>query len=100
MSAARRQYTEEFKREAFGLVANNGRPLSQIAEARGFPAAQLRAWRHRSAGSQAGSSRRPSNRLAQKFAAERPNQVWLAGITMSQLGNAGSIWLSCSIFSQ
>jgi transposase len=32
MGASRRQYTDEFKREAVGLLASSGRPLSQIAE--------------------------------------------------------------------
>ena len=38
------------------------------------------------------------NRLAQKFVAERLNQVWLADITY-ELRKDGSIWMSCSIFS-
>jgi hypothetical protein len=36
MGASRRQYTDEFKREAVGLLASSGRPLSQIAEELGF----------------------------------------------------------------
>ena len=39
------------------------------------------------------------NRLNQNFAADRPNQVWLADITYVPTRKAGSIWLSCSIFS-
>jgi hypothetical protein len=31
MSTARRQYTDEFKREALGVLASSGRPLGQIA---------------------------------------------------------------------
>src|SRR4029077_5753465 len=31
MGTARHQYTDEFKREAVGLLASSGRPLSQIA---------------------------------------------------------------------
>lgn len=31
MGTARRQFTDEFKREAVGLLASSGRPLSQIA---------------------------------------------------------------------
>ena len=31
MGAARRQFTDEFRREAVGLLASIGRPLSQIA---------------------------------------------------------------------
>jgi transposase len=33
MGTACRQYTEEFKREAVGLLASSDRPLSQIAQA-------------------------------------------------------------------
>jgi transposase len=60
MGTVRCQYTEEFKREALGLLASSGRPLGQIASELGIPAARLRAWRNRSAGSQAGSPRRPN----------------------------------------
>jgi transposase-like protein len=38
MGALRRQYTDEFKREALGLLASGGRPLSQIAGELGIPA--------------------------------------------------------------
>ncbi len=31
MGTARRQYTDEFKREALGLLVSSDRPLSQIA---------------------------------------------------------------------
>ena len=47
MGTARRRYTDEFKREALGLLASSGRPLSQIAGELGIPAARLRAWRNR-----------------------------------------------------
>jgi transposase-like protein len=33
MGTARHQYTDEFKREAVGLLASSGRPLSQILHA-------------------------------------------------------------------
>ena len=36
MGTVRRQYTEEFKREALGLLAGSGRPLSQIASELGI----------------------------------------------------------------
>jgi transposase len=64
MGTARRQYTDEFKRESLGLLASSGRPLGQIASELGIPAARLRAWRNRSAGSQAGSPRRPNTQAA------------------------------------
>ncbi len=37
MGTAHRQYPDEFKREAVGLVASSGRPLSQIAQELGLP---------------------------------------------------------------
>ena len=63
MGASRRQYTDEFKREAVRLLASSGRPLSQIAEELGIPAARLRAWRN-TTGGQAGSPRRPNTQAA------------------------------------
>jgi transposase InsO family protein len=109
MGTARRQYTDDFKREAVGLLASSGRPLSQIAEELGIASSRLRAWRNKGDGRYAGSPRRRNtqavilhagadlaaenardsrhdlpvapNRLDQKFAAERPNQVWLADIS-------------------
>ena len=64
MRASRRQYTDEFKQEAVGLLASSGRRLSQIAQELGIPAAQLRAWRNRSGGGQAGSPRRSNTQAA------------------------------------
>ena len=64
MGASRRQYTDEFKREAVQLLASSGRPLSQIAQELGIPAAQLRAWRNTAGCGQAGSPRRPNTQAA------------------------------------
>lgn len=64
MGTARRQYPDEFKREALELLASSGRPLSQIAGELGIPPERLRAWRNRSGGSQAGSPRRPNTQAA------------------------------------
>ena len=64
MGALRRQYTDEFKREALGLLASSGRPLSQIAGELGIPAGRLRAWRNRSGWDHAGSPRRPNTQAA------------------------------------
>ena len=58
MGTARRQFTDEFKREAVGLLASSGRPLSQIAQELGIAASRLRAWRNRGDGGHAGSPRR------------------------------------------
>ena len=38
MGTLRRQYTDEFKPEAVGLLASSGRPLSQIAQELGIAA--------------------------------------------------------------
>ena len=62
MVTARRQYTEEFKREVVGLLASSDRPLSQIAQELGIAASRLRAWRNRGDGGHAGSPRRPIRR--------------------------------------
>ena len=64
MGTARRQYTDEFKREAVGLLASSGRPLRQIAEELGIAASRLRAWRNRDDGGHAGSPRRPNTQAA------------------------------------
>jgi transposase len=64
MGTARRQYTEEFKRVAVGLLASSDRPLSQIAQELGIAASRLRAWRNRGDGGHAGSPRRPNTQAA------------------------------------
>jgi transposase len=64
MGISRRHYTDDFKREAVGLLASSGRPLSKIAGELGIPAARLRAWRNTTGGGQAGSPRRPNTQAA------------------------------------
>jgi transposase-like protein len=64
MGALRRQYTDELKREAEGLLASSSLPLSQIAQELGSPTARLRAWRNRSGGGQAKSPRRSNTQAA------------------------------------
>ncbi|MGO9233800.1 MAG: transposase [Methylocella sp.] len=64
MGTARRQYTDEFKREALGLLVSSDRPLSQIAGELGIPPERLRAWRNGSDGGKAGSPRRPNTQAA------------------------------------
>jgi transposase len=64
MGASRRQYTDEFKREAVELLASSGQPLSQIAGEVGIPAARLRAWRNTAGRGPAGSPRRPNAQAA------------------------------------
>jgi transposase len=64
MGIARWQFTDEFKREAVGLLASSGRPLSQIAQELGIAASRLRAWQNRGDGGQAGSPRRCSTQAA------------------------------------
>jgi transposase len=54
MGIARRQFTDEFKWEAAGLLASSGRPLSQIAQELGIAASRLRAWRNRGDGGKGG----------------------------------------------
>jgi transposase len=64
MGTARRLFTDEFKREAVGLLASSGRPLSQIAQELGIAPSRLRAWRNRGEGGRAGSPRRPNTQAA------------------------------------
>jgi len=45
MVQGRRQYTDEFKREAVALLASSGRPLLQIANELGISPSMLRNWR-------------------------------------------------------
>ena len=51
----RRQFTDEFKREAVELLASSGRPLSQIAREMGIAASMLRSWRDAGDRGKAGS---------------------------------------------
>ena len=60
MGAGRRQFTDEFKREAVTLLASSGRPLVQIASELGISPSMLRNWRNRSEGRNAGSALRPA----------------------------------------
>ena len=50
MVQGRRQYTDEFKREAVALLASSGRPLLQIANELGISPSMLRNWRNGSGG--------------------------------------------------
>src|SRR5205814_2792707 len=59
MVQGRRQYTDEFKREAVALLASSDRPLLQIANELGISPSMLRNWRNRSEGRNAGSTLRP-----------------------------------------
>ena len=59
MGQGRRQFTDEFKREAVALLASSGRPLLQIASELGISPSILRNWRNGSGGRDAGSARRP-----------------------------------------
>ena len=60
MGQGRRQFTDEFKREAVALLASSGRPLTQIATELGIAPSMLRNWRGRSGGRNAGPALRPN----------------------------------------
>ena len=45
MPKTRRRFTSEFKSEAVRLLAENGKPLQQVADELGIHANQLRGWR-------------------------------------------------------
>ena len=57
MGQGRRQFTDEFKREAVALLVSSGRPLSRIASELGISPSMLRNWRHGNGGRDAGSAR-------------------------------------------
>jgi len=59
MGQGRRQFTDEFKREAVALLVSSGRPLIQIASELGISPSMLRNWRNQSGGRDAGAPRRP-----------------------------------------
>lgn len=75
MGIARHRYTDEFKREAVGLLASSGRPLSQIAGELGIAPSRLRAWRNRNGGGQVGSPRRPDTQAAIPPATRHPAAI-------------------------
>jgi transposase-like protein len=54
MGQGRRQFTDEFKREAVALLASSGRPLTQIASELGIAPSMLRNWRNRGGGQMRG----------------------------------------------
>jgi transposase len=60
MGQGRRQFTDEFKREAAALLASSGRPLTQIAAELGIAPSMLRNWRGRDGGRNAGPALRPN----------------------------------------
>jgi transposase len=64
MGTTRRHFTDEFKREAVGLLASSGRPVSQIARELGIVPSMLRAWRHTNDLGVSGSPRRSSTQAA------------------------------------
>jgi transposase len=59
MGEGRRQFTDEFKREAVALLASGGRPLMQIATELGIAPPLPRNWRNRGVGRNAGPALRP-----------------------------------------
>ena len=64
MGTSRRQYTDEFRREAVWLLASSGRSLSHIAQELGIAPSRLRAWRNRGDGGHAGAPRRSNTQAA------------------------------------
>ena len=58
MAQARRQFTDDFKREAVALLVSSGRPLTQIAGELGIAPSMLRNWQR--GGRNAGPALRPN----------------------------------------
>src|SRR2546421_11465911 len=75
MVQGRRQYTDEFKREAVALLASSDRPLLQIASELGISPSMLRNWRNRSDGRNAGATLRPIPSSAPHCAADPASEV-------------------------
>src|ERR1700692_2106834 len=75
MSTTRRQFTDEFKGEAVGLLSSSGRPLSQIARELGIAASMLRAWRDAGGRGDTGPPRRSNTQAAAPYSGtDRPIQ--------------------------
>jgi transposase len=72
MGQGRRQFTDEFKREAVALLASSGRPLTQIANELGIASSMLRNWRDRSAGRNMGPALRPNTPASVPYSAADP----------------------------
>jgi len=71
MGQGRRQFTDEFKREAVALLASSGRPLLQIASELGISPSMLRNWRNRQGGGNTGAvTRKPAPHFVPDPAAE------------------------------
>ena len=75
MGQGRRQFTDEFKREAVALLASSGRPLLQIASELGISPSMLRNWRNRDAGRKPGSALRPIPAPAVHSAADPASEI-------------------------
>lgn len=68
MTKPRRNFTDEFKREAVALLEASGRPLMQIANELGIAASMLRNWRN-AAGVPAAASSLPTKRAMPRWLA-------------------------------
>jgi len=75
MGQGRRQFTDEFKREAVALLASSGRPLLQIASELGISPSMLRNWRNRSEGRNAGSVQGPLPAPATLSASDAASEI-------------------------
>ena len=72
MGQGRRQFTDEFKREAVALLASSGRPLTQIAGELGIAPSMLRNWRGRNGGWNAGPALRSNTTASARHSAPDP----------------------------
>src|SRR5277367_2950497 len=75
MGQGRRQFTDEFKREAVALLASSGRPLMQIATELGIAPSMLRNWRDRNGGRNAGPALRSIPASAPHSAADPAAEI-------------------------
>lgn len=70
MTKSRRNFTDEFKREAVALLQTSGRPLLQIANELGIAPSMLRNWRN-AARVPAGASSLPEKQASPRLAGGR-----------------------------
>ena len=75
MGQGRRQFTDEFKREAVALLASSGRPLLQIASELGISPSMLRNWRNRGEGRNAGSALRLTSAPASYSTSDAASEI-------------------------
>jgi transposase-like protein len=89
MSLGRRQFTDEFKREAVALLVSSGRPLMQIAVELGIAPPMLRNWCGRGGWRDAGLALCPNTLVSTPHSVPTQRQRSL-GLAARTIGGAWS----------